>query len=281
MKNTIIIMILGLVLLSFTGPAAAQNAGGPGGQMNYSGKLYGIVESMPAQGHAGEWVIGGTKVQVSRDTYIKEKRGKAAVGAYVEVKGQQSGDVFTANKIEVEGSSDTAQSPYPGKFYGTVESMPDTGRDGIWVINGRDILVTGNTRIEEEYGKAAPGAFVEVKGDYSGKTFTAYKIEIKGTGRHHEIAPLTEKGPGDRPRDYFPQHERVFNSRLEGVIEGMPKSGYEGIWVIQGRKIEVTAKTIISETGGRAAVGTFVKVKGVRSGETITAYEIEIEGKGK
>lgn len=274
-------MMLGLVLLSCAGPAAAQSAGEPGNQMNYTGKLYGIVESMPAQGHAGEWVIGGTKVQVSRDTYIKEKRGRAAVGAYVEVKGQQSGDSFTAYKIEVEGSSDTAQSPYPGKFYGTVESMPDTGRDGIWVINGRDILVTANTRIEEEYGKAAPGAFVEVKGDYSGKTFTAYKIEIKGEKRYQESAPAPERAYPGKPRDYFPQHERVFNSRLEGVIEGMPKSGYEGIWVIQGRKIEVTSKTIINETGGSAAVGAFARVKGIRSGETISAYEIDIDMKRK
>ncbi|MEW6600707.1 MAG: DUF5666 domain-containing protein [Nitrospirota bacterium] len=279
MKQKLIIMLLGLVILSFAGPAAAQYAGDPGTQTSINGKLYGIVESMPAQGYAGEWVISGRKVLAGRDTYIKEKRGKAAVGAYVEVKGQQTGDVFTAYKIEVEGSSDTVQNPYPGKFYGTVENMPDTGREGIWVINGRDVLVTLNTLIEEEYGKAAPGAYVEVKGDYSGKTFTAYKIEVKGQKRLQEASPSSEKTYPSKPRDYFPQQERVFNSRLEGVIEGMPKAGYEGIWIIQGRNIEVTTKTIINETGGRAAVGAFAKVKGVRSGETISAIEIDIEMK--
>lgn len=280
MKNIIIIMMLGLVLLLSAGPAAAQNAGDPGNQMNYTGKLYGIVESMPEKGYAGEWVISGRRVLVGRDTFIKEKRGKAAVGANVEVKGQQSGDVFTAYKIEVEAGV-TGQSAYPGKFYGTLESMPGTGRDGIWVINGRDILVTANTRIEEEYGKAAPEAYVEVKGDYSGKTFTAYKIEVKGGKRYQEIAPPPEKAAGSRPRDYSPHQERVFNSRLQGVIDGMPETGYEGIWVIDGRRIDVTGKTLIDETGGRAVVGAFAKIKGTRSGETVTANEIEIEMKRK
>ncbi|RJR14626.1 MAG: hypothetical protein C4581_13740 [Nitrospiraceae bacterium] len=170
---------------------------------------------------------------------------------------------------------------YPGKFYGTVERMPEAGWNGIWVINGRDVLVTGKTRIEEEYGKAAPGAYVEVKGDYSGKTFTAYKIEVKGEKRHQEIAPSPEQSSNGKPRDYSTHQDKVFNSRFEGVIEALPKAGYEGLWIIDGRKIEVTTKTIISETGSGAAVGAFVKVKGSRSGETITAYEIEIEGKGK
>ncbi len=182
---------------------------------------------------------------------------------------------------EASDEMEHGRSPYPGKFYGTVERMPETGRNGIWVINGREILVTGNTRIEEEYGKVAPGAYVEVKGDYSGKTFTAYEVEVKGEKRHQEITPSTENASGAKPRDYSPHQERVFNSRLQGVIEVMPKTGYEGIWVIDGRKIDVTNKTLIDETGGRAAVGVFAKVKGVRSGETISAYEIEIETKKK
>lgn len=61
----------------------------------------------------------------------------------------------------------------------------------------------------------------------------------------------------------------------------MPETGYEGIWVIDGRRIDVTGKTLIDETGGRAVVGAFAKIKGTRSGETVTANEIEIEMKRK
>ncbi len=65
------------------------------------------------------------------------------------------------------------------KFYGTVEAMPKDGFEGKWIIDGREIIVTKDTFIEEKYGKAAPGVYVEVKGNRSGNTIIAYEIEIK------------------------------------------------------------------------------------------------------
>jgi hypothetical protein len=272
------IILMAMLVASLAGPAAAQTAGEYGNQANYTGKFYGVVESMPQTGYAGLWIIDGKNVQVVETTFIKEKRGRAAVGAYVEVKGQQTGDTFTAYKIEVEGTGDRAQSPYPGKFYGTVDSIPDSGREGIWIINGRDVLVTAGTRIEEEYGKAAPGSYVEVKGDYSGKTFTAYKIEVKGEKRYRMNTPSRQKAYDRAPDSAF-RSEKTYNSKFAGTIESMPQSGYEGLWIINGRSVEVTGMTLIDETAGRAAVGSRARVKGVRTDETITAHEIEIDAK--
>ncbi len=67
---------------------------------------------------------------------------------------------------------------YESKIYGTVTKIPEGGI-GTWVVNGKEVLVTKDTLIKEEHGKAVVGAFVEVKGSYDGKTFTAYKIEVK------------------------------------------------------------------------------------------------------
>ncbi len=178
---------------------------------------------------------------------------------------------------EYEGSGH--QDNYPGKFYGTVERIPEIGWKGIWVINGRDVLVTNSTKIEEEYGKAAAGSYVEVEGGYSGKTFTAYEIEVKGKRRYREYVPSGKKTDKIKSSDYSPHREKVFNSRFAGTIESIPEAGYEGLWIIDGRKVEVTSKTLIDETAGRSAVGAYTKVKGVRTGDTITAYEIEIKGK--
>ncbi|MEI8021582.1 MAG: AMP-binding protein, partial [Schlesneria sp.] len=47
------------------------------------------------------------------------------------------------------------------KLYGTVQRMP-AGRVGAWTVNGREIVVTRETRIKEEYGKAIPGVELEV-----------------------------------------------------------------------------------------------------------------------
>jgi hypothetical protein len=64
------------------------------------------------------------------------------------------------------------------KLYGTVQKIPAKGI-GIWTVSGREIQVTRETHIKEEYGKAATGAYVEVEGGNTGKIFTANKIEVK------------------------------------------------------------------------------------------------------
>lgn len=71
---------------------------------------------------------------------------------------------------------------YESKIYGTVKKIPEGGL-GTWVVNGKEVLVTKDTFIKEERGKATVGAYVEVKGSYDGKTFTAYKIEVKRARR--------------------------------------------------------------------------------------------------
>jgi hypothetical protein len=71
---------------------------------------------------------------------------------------------------------------HESKYYGTVEKMPKD-RIGTWVVKGREIVVTSDTRIEEEHGRAEAGAYVEVEGTIAGKSFTAHKIEVKRAKR--------------------------------------------------------------------------------------------------
>ncbi len=161
------------------------------------------------------------------------------------------------------GSDERKGSPagFIAKFYGTVERLPEKGWEGTWIVNGREILVTGHTKIEEEYGRVAVGSYVKVEGNYSGKTFTAYEIEVKGDKRAH----------------YDKSHQdKAYNIKFSGAIESIPQDGYEGLWVIGGRKVEVNSKTLIDETGGKALVGSYAEVKGIRTGKTVTAHEIEV-----
>lgn len=90
--------------------------------------------------------------------------------------------IFVLSVGMVAGSENTkteSHDDYNAKFYGIIENMPENGTKGTWVVNSREIVVTDQTRIEEEYGKAEAGAYVEIEGDYVDKTFTAYKIEVK------------------------------------------------------------------------------------------------------
>jgi len=270
MKTLSMILIFGVVLSVFTGAVLAAN---------YTSKFYGEVESMPDNGYAGIWTINGTKVQVDNNTVIEEKHGKASVGAFAEVKGHQSGDIFTAYEIEIKQGKDFKRSAYPGKFYGTIERLPEKGWQGIWIINGREILITGHTKIEEKYGRVAAGALVKVEGNYSGDKFAAYEIEVKGERKYRKYDPSGKKTDKSKSGEYSSYQERVYNSKFSGIIEAIPETGYDGLWIIDGRKVEVTSQTLIDETDGTASQGAYVKVKGVRKGGTITAYEIAIKVK--
>ncbi len=63
------------------------------------------------------------------------------------------------------------------KFYGTIDAMPSSG---IWMVSGRQVVISPSTRIKEKYARVAPGAYVEVEGYHSNGGFTAYEIEVKG-----------------------------------------------------------------------------------------------------
>jgi hypothetical protein len=64
------------------------------------------------------------------------------------------------------------------KIYGIIEKIPE-GELGTWVVKGKEIFVEKNTKIEEEYGRAQVGAYVEVEGSYHGEKFIAHDIEVK------------------------------------------------------------------------------------------------------
>jgi len=75
-----------------------------------------------------------------------------------------------------------ASDSYEFKLYGTVEKMPQD-IIGTWVVKGRNIVVTRDTRIDEEHGRVVTGAYVEVEGTVVNNTFLAHKIDVKRAKR--------------------------------------------------------------------------------------------------
>jgi hypothetical protein len=88
MRKVAIFILIGILLS--VGIAFAQQ------------KFYGVVQTMPEQGYDGLWNIDGKMVNVTKDTKIKEKHGKLAVGAYVEVEGVTFEGKFIASELETE-----------------------------------------------------------------------------------------------------------------------------------------------------------------------------------
>jgi hypothetical protein len=71
-----------------------------------------------------------------------------------------------------------------GEFRGVVDSLPGTaGWIGEWTIDGRTVRVEPGTRIEQEHGRPAVGAYVEVKAQRQADgSLKATKIEVKRRG---------------------------------------------------------------------------------------------------
>ena len=266
-KNILILSALMLGCSLFSGPVQAsgderRERSEYEGRERYreESKLYGVIEKMPENGYNGTWVINGKTVLVSDRTRIKEKYGRAAVGRYVEAEGVRNGDSFTAYEIEVERSREdrTDDRRANSKFYGTIEALPQTGLNGVWKIDGREVVVTPNTRIKEKYDRAAVGRYVEVEGVRNGDSFTAYEIEV-------------ERSRGNRSDD------RRGSSKFYGTVETSPQEGLNGVWKIDGREVVVTPNTRIKEEYGKLKIGSSVEVEGRIADNIFTAVEIEVK----
>jgi len=177
MKNLIITVAMGLSVALAAGAAFGGEHGSHDSRVHaeagqYESKVYGTIRSLP-HGMVGIWDVNGREINVSKTTLIKEKHGKAELGAYVEVKGISSGNTLNAYKVEVKRDRKEVR-----KMRGTIESL-STGKDGKWIVNGEEIQINKDTFIKEKHGRAVVGAYVEVEGISSGNALSARKIEVK------------------------------------------------------------------------------------------------------
>lgn len=158
------------------------------------------------------------------------------------------------------GEVEQLPTGYRSKTSGTVETLPKKGLSGVWVVNGRQVVVTKDTFLEEEHGTVKLGALVEIKGVQSGDSLTAFKVEVKRA-----------KASGSPV---------AMENIMHGTIESLPK-GLLGTWVVSGKEILVLKETIITGKYGNPEIGANVEVQGAVTGETLTASRIEIKQNSK
>lgn len=232
---------------------------GPG-QVEFKGP----VQSMPASGFVGDWMIGGRAVTTTATTTIDQGDGPLVIGAIVEVKGTQSapGAPVMATKLEVHsgmgGDDDDDDDESDGDITGPIESLPDGTFIGTWVVGGQSVIVLSTTRLDQKQGGFVVGAIVEVEGTPTPDGFVASKIK-------------TKKSPG------APEPEDAL-LKIEGLIEALPADGLIGAWTVGGIQVEVTEDTKLEDEDGPFVVGAAVEVKGFPlDGGGIQATKIETE----
>ncbi len=220
-------------------------------------EFHGVVEALPAAGLVGDWAVSGRTVHVTAATHIDQEHGAVALGAFVEVKGLAEADgSVTATKIEVkEGANDDEFGEV--EFHGVVEALPAAGLVGDWTVSGRTVHVAAATRIDQEHGAVALGAFVEVKGlAEADGSITATKVEVEGPG-----------------------HPDASTVSLLGSVQRLPhRPSLVGNWRVSHHTVRVRATTRVIH-GGLAHRGAKVKVVGrwLRDG-SIRASRVVVRG---
>ncbi len=98
-----------------------------------------------------------------------------------------SSSTAQASRYEYDDDDDDGGRRSPpvssAKFYGTVDALPPAVNNGVWWVNGREVLVNPRTKIKEKRGRVSVGAYVEVEGYFSGSGVAAEEIEVKGRRR--------------------------------------------------------------------------------------------------
>ncbi len=214
----------------------------------------GAVQTLPTTSDlTGDWTVAGRTVHVTTATEIERPIN---VGTVVEVKGTVRPD-GSIDAVKIEPAASGVNS---FEFHGVVTSLPNTADfTGDWVVDGRTVHVTSATRIDQEEGLVAVGAFVEVKGTLrQDGSVDATNIEVERSARSERPVPTFE---------------------LHGTVEQLPSTAnLVGDWVVSGRTVHVTSSTLIRPSAGAIAVGTFVEVAGaLRTDNTIDASSVEVE----
>jgi hypothetical protein len=68
----------------------------------------------------------------------------------------------------------------------------------------------------------------------------------------------------------------VAKEKFYGVIKQMPQAGYVGQWQVDNRTIYLVADSKVDEKFAKPAVGTQVKVEGIKVDGKLIVYEMEV-----
>lgn len=161
---------------------------------------------------------------------------------------------------------------------GVIESLPASGLAGDWTVNGTVVHVTDATEVDQEHGAAQVGATVDVQGtEESDGSITADGVEVQQAADDDSFGKV----------------------EFHGAIESLPDPYPVGDWVVSGRTVHVTARTVLEngegDEGDQAkagdegdgsstpfAVGDDVEVKGLAESDgSITATKIEADDQGE
>ncbi len=124
-------------------------------------KTYGFVDSMPASGFVGTWVIGGTPYEMSASTEFKEEHGAFAPGAFVKVEFRVVNGLNVAREVESEVPPQGGDTEVTG-VVATSPRAASADAPSTITVGGQTFVISEATLIVDDLGALVDGAKVSV-----------------------------------------------------------------------------------------------------------------------
>lgn len=196
------------------------------GSDHSEGHAYGMIEQLPESGLIGTWIVAGVEYSITERTALHEEHGTFAISETVKIEFKvDSNGVRVAKEVELKNKS--GHENEDAKFVGFIDSMPETGFVGAWVVNGETFSGTEQSKFKEDHGSFAVGAYVKVE----------YKT-VDGVNVIHEIE--TEVPPGAGSDDTVGEIEHMDDSPSAAALSA------NATWVVAGKSFVVTPSTRVS-----------------------------------
>lgn len=231
----------------------------PPGKIEFTGVVATLPSTTNNPNLVGDWKVGDRVVHVTAQTKLDQSKGNAAIGSLVEVEGIQRADKSVdATEIEVKSTFNPAPATYV-RFFGSLATLPaNNAKIGDWKVGDKVVHVVERTRIREEHGKAIVGAYLEVEGN-------------QRTDGSVDAAEITVE------RDAAAPAGTIGYIDFYGPIRTIPSSaGFVGVWMVDGKTVNVSATTKLEKGRVDFAVGVYVEVKGyLLANGQINATKIE------
>ena len=222
------------------------------------GHAYGMIEQLPESGLIGTWIVAGVEYSVTERTKLHEEHGTFAISETVKIEFKvDSSGLRVAKEIELKSKSNNENED--AKFVGFIDSMPETGFVGLWVVNGVEFSGTLKSKFEEDHGSFAVGAYVKVE----------YRT-VDGVNIIHEMETEVPPGAGD--------------DNTVGKLDSMDDNptaaavSVNATWVVDGKSFVVTPSTRVSgglTTSDTVWVNSYTAVDGSQVATRITNVTLD------
>lgn len=123
--------------------AMPERAGNPEGLL----KLYGTVETLPADGFVGAWTVSGVELVADANSRFEEEHGLLAAGAFVEVKYVMQGSTRLIVKMETHVPPGGGDDDRIGRIDRMDDSLATAAANATWTIGGVSYVVTDATSV--------------------------------------------------------------------------------------------------------------------------------------